>query len=44
MACSNLIKFYVRRITVDKKMMIDEVPEKWREKVRAEIEKAEQTA
>lgn len=43
MACGNLIKFYVRRITVDKKMMIDDVPERWREKVRAEIEKAEQT-
>lgn len=44
MACSNLIKFYVRRITIDKKMTIDDVPERWREKVRAEIEKAEQTA
>nr|DAW09752.1 MAG TPA: protein of unknown function (DUF4148) [Caudoviricetes sp.] len=42
MACSNLIKFYVRRITVDKKMTIDDVPERWREQVRAEIEKAEQ--
>lgn len=41
MACVNLIKFYVRRITVDKKMMIDDVPERWREQVRAEIEKAE---
>lgn len=36
-----MVKFYVRRILVDKKMTIDEVPEKWREKVRAEIEKAE---
>ena len=41
MACVNLIKLYVRRITVDKKMMIDDVPERWREQVRAEIEKAE---
>jgi hypothetical protein len=41
MACVNLIKFYVRRITVDKKMTIDDVPERWREQVRAEIEKAE---
>ena len=41
MACSNLIKFYVRRITVDKKMTIDDVPERWREQVRLEIEKAE---
>lgn len=31
MACVNLIKFYVRRITVDKKMAIDDVPERWRE-------------
>jgi len=36
-----MVKFYVRRIMIDKKMTIDEVPEKWREKVRAEIEKAE---
>nr|DAJ75968.1 MAG TPA: hypothetical protein [Caudoviricetes sp.] len=41
MACVNLIKFYVRRITVDKKMAIDDVPERWREQVRVEIEKAE---
>ncbi len=34
-----MVKFYVRRIMIDKKMTIDEVPEKWREKVRAEIEK-----
>lgn len=40
MACSNLIKFYVRRITIDKKMTIDDVPERWSEQVRAEIEKA----
>lgn len=40
MVCSNLIKFYVRRITIDKKMAIDDVPERWREQVRAEIEKA----
>lgn len=36
-----MVKFYVRRIMIDKKMTIDEVPEKWREKVRAEIEKTE---
>nr|DAY81846.1 MAG TPA: hypothetical protein [Caudoviricetes sp.] len=41
MACVNLIKFYVRRITTDKKMTIDDVPERWREQVRVEIEKAE---
>ena len=35
-----MVKFYVRRILVDKKMTIDDVPAKWREKVRAEIEKA----
>ena len=34
-----MVKFYVRRILVDKKMTIDDVPERWREKVRAEIEK-----
>lgn len=39
-----MVKFYVRRILVDKKVTIDDVPERWREKVRAEIEKAEQTA
>lgn len=39
-----MVKFYVRRIMIDKKMTIDEVPEKWREKVRAEIVKTEQTA
>lgn len=39
-----MVKFYVRRILVDKKMTIDDVPERWRENVRAEIEKAEQTA
>lgn len=44
MACGNLIKFYVRRITIDKKMTIDEVPERWREQVKVEIEKVEQTA
>ena len=38
-----MVKFYVRRIMIDKKMTIDEVPEKWRKKVRAEIEKEEQT-
>lgn len=35
-----MVKFYVRRILVDKKMTIDDVPERWREQVRAEIEKA----
>lgn len=39
MACSNLIKFFVRRITIDKKMTIDEVPMRWRAKVQEEIEK-----
>lgn len=39
-----MVKFYVRRITVEKKMTIDDVPDRWREQVRAEIEKAEQTA
>lgn len=39
MACGNLIKFYVRRITVDKKMTIDDAPERWREQVREKIEK-----
>lgn len=36
-----MVKFYVRRILIDKKMTIDEVPMRWREQVRAEIEKAE---
>lgn len=35
-----MVKFYVRRILVDKKMTIEDVPERWREQVRAEIEKA----
>ena len=35
-----MVKFYVRRILVEKKMTIDDVPERWREQVRAEIEKA----
>ena len=34
-----MVKFYVRRILVDKKMTIDEVPEKWRDEVKKEIEK-----
>lgn len=34
-----MVKFYVRRILVDKKMTIDDVPERWREQVREEIEK-----
>lgn len=36
-----MVKFYVRRILVEKKMTIDEVPARWREQVRAEIEKTE---
>ena len=28
-----MVKFYVRRILVDKKMTIDEVPMRWRAKV-----------
>lgn len=39
MACGNLIKFYVRRITIEKKMTIDEVPTRWRAKVQEEIER-----
>lgn len=39
MACANLIKFYARRITIDKKMTLDDVPERWREQVRVEIKK-----
>lgn len=35
-----MVKFYVRRILVDKKMTIDEVPMRWREQVREKIEKA----
>lgn len=34
-----MVKFYVRRILVDKKMTIDDVPERWREQVREKIEK-----
>lgn len=34
-----LIKFYVRRITVDKKLKLDDVPEKWRNEVEKEIKK-----
>ena len=34
-----MVKFYVRRILVDKKMTIDDVPEKWRDEVKKEIEK-----
>lgn len=36
---SRLIKFYVRRITVDKKLKLDDIPEKWRYQVEKEIEK-----
>ena len=35
----DMVKFYVRRILVDKKMTIDEVPMRWRAKVQEEIEK-----
>ena len=35
-----MVKFYVRRILVDKKMTIHEVPMRWREQVRSENEKA----
>lgn len=34
-----MVKFYLRRILVDKKMTIDEVPMRWRAKVQEEIEK-----
>ena len=34
-----MVNFYVRRILVDKKMTIEDVPERWREQVRVEIEK-----
>lgn len=33
-----MVKFYVRRILIDKKMTIDEVPMRWRAKVQEEIE------
>lgn len=36
-----MVKFYVRRITIDKKMTIEDVPERWREQVRKAIEEAE---
>ena len=36
---SRLTKFYVRRITVDKKLKLEDVPEKWRDEVKKEIEK-----
>ena len=36
---SRLIKFYVRRIIVDKKLKLEDVPEKWRDEVKKEIEK-----
>ena len=39
MACVNLIKFYTRRIIVDKKRTIDAVPMGSRAKVQEEIEK-----
>ena len=34
-----MVKLYVRRILVDKKLTIDEVPMRWRAKVQEEIEK-----
>nr|DAG34899.1 MAG TPA: hypothetical protein [Caudoviricetes sp.] len=34
-----MVKFYVRRIMIDKKMTIDEVPMRWRTKVQEEIER-----
>ena len=34
-----MVKFYLRRILVDKKMTLDEVPMRWRTKVQEEIEK-----
>ena len=37
-----MVKFYVRRILVDKKMTIDEVPMRWREAVRKELEAVEE--
>lgn len=36
-----MVKFYVRRILVDRKMTIEDVPERWREQVRKAIEEAE---
>ena len=36
-----MVKFYVRRITIDKKMTIEDVPKRWREQVRKAIEEAE---
>lgn len=32
-----MIKFYVRRITVEKKMKLDEVQEMWRDAVREKL-------
>ena len=37
-----MVKFYVRRILVDKKMTIDEVPMRWSEAVRKELEAVEE--
>ena len=34
-----MVKFYVRRILIDKKMTIDEVPSLWKKKVEAELAK-----
>ena len=37
-----MVKFYVRRIIVEKKMTIDEVPARWRDAVRKELEAVEE--
>lgn len=37
-----MVKFYVRRILVEKKMTIDEVPARWREAVRKAIKEAKE--
>lgn len=36
---NRLIKFYLRRIIVDKKLKLEDVPEKWRDEVEKEIKK-----
>ena len=35
-----MVRFYVRRIT-DSKLTLEEVPERWHDKVQAELEKTE---
>ena len=37
-----MVKFYVRRILVEKKMTIDEVPARWCDAVRKELEAVEE--